>query len=159
MSSETYERIRSNPKFQELVSRRSRLAWTLSAIVLVGFYGFVMLVAFAPALIGQRVAAGSTLTVGVAAGPHHVRVLLAAHRALRPARQPGVRPAHRRDREGGLGPGARAGGEARRGRRRRASACSLLPALALAAGPAMEGDRRSSRSTSTPSSCSSSSWR
>ena len=52
MSSETYERIRSNPKFQELVSRRSRLAWTLSAIVLVGFYGFVMVVAFAPALIG-----------------------------------------------------------------------------------------------------------
>ena len=68
MSSETYERIRSNPKFQELVSRRSRLAWTLSAIVLVGFYGFVMVVAFAPALIGQRVAPGSTLTVGVAAG-------------------------------------------------------------------------------------------
>ncbi len=68
MSSEIYEHIRSNPKFQELVSRRSRLAWALSAVVLVGFYGFVMTVAFAPALIGQRVAAGSALTVGVAAG-------------------------------------------------------------------------------------------
>jgi cation/acetate symporter len=67
MSSETYERIRSNPKFQELVSRRSRLAWTLSAIVLVGFYGFVMVVAFAPSLVGLRIG-GSTLTVGVAAG-------------------------------------------------------------------------------------------
>ena len=67
MSSETYERIRSNPKFQQLVSRRSRLAWTLSAIVLVGFYGFVMVVAFAPALIGRRLG-DSTLTVGVAAG-------------------------------------------------------------------------------------------
>ncbi len=67
MSSETYERIRSNPKFQELVSRRSRLAWTLSAVVLAGFYGFVMVVAFAPAVIGQRIG-GSALTVGVAAG-------------------------------------------------------------------------------------------
>jgi uncharacterized membrane protein (DUF485 family) len=67
MSAETYERIRSNPKFQELVSRRSRLAWTLSAIVLVGFYGFVMVVAFAPTVIGLRLG-GSTLTVGVAAG-------------------------------------------------------------------------------------------
>jgi cation/acetate symporter len=67
MSSETYERIRANPKFQELVSRRSRLAWTLSTIVLVGFYGFVMVVAFAPSVIGTRIG-GSTLTVGVAAG-------------------------------------------------------------------------------------------
>ena len=67
MSSEIYEHIRSNPKFQELVSRRSRLAWALSAFVLVGFYGFVMVVAFAPAVIGQRLG-GSTLTIGVAAG-------------------------------------------------------------------------------------------
>ncbi len=67
MSSETYERIRSNPKFQELVSRRSRLAWALSAVVLAGFYGFVMVVAFAPAVIGHRIG-GSALTVGVAAG-------------------------------------------------------------------------------------------
>lgn len=68
MSHAVYARIRENPKFQELVKRRSTLAWTLSAIVLVLFYGVVMLVAFAPSLMGQRVAAGSTLTVGVAAG-------------------------------------------------------------------------------------------
>ena len=46
--------------------RRARAARRFARL-LVG-YGFVMLVAFAPALIGQRVAAGSTLTVGVAAG-------------------------------------------------------------------------------------------
>jgi cation/acetate symporter len=68
MSSEVYQRIRTNPTFDELVKRRSRFAWTLATIVLVGFYGFVMVVAFAPGVIGQRVAAGSTLTVGVAAG-------------------------------------------------------------------------------------------
>ena len=67
MSSETYERIRSNPKFQQLVSARSRFAWALSAVVLVGFYGFVMVVAFAPAVIGTRIG-GSMLTVGVASG-------------------------------------------------------------------------------------------
>jgi hypothetical protein len=34
MSSAMYERMRANPKFQELVARRGRFAWTLAAIVL-----------------------------------------------------------------------------------------------------------------------------
>jgi cation/acetate symporter len=63
-----YERMRSNPKFQELVRTRGRFAWTLSTIVLVGFYGFVMVVAFKPAVLALPVAEGSALTIGVAAG-------------------------------------------------------------------------------------------
>ena len=68
MSSEMYERMRANPRFRELVSRRGRFAWTLSITVLAIFYGFVMLVAFNPALLGRPVAEGSTLTIGVAFG-------------------------------------------------------------------------------------------
>ena len=37
MSSEMYARIRKNSKFKELVSKRERLAWTLTGIVLVLF--------------------------------------------------------------------------------------------------------------------------
>ena len=66
MSSVMYERMRANPKFQELVARRGRYAWTLAAIVLTMFYGFVMVVAFNPASLGQPVSEGSMLTVGVA---------------------------------------------------------------------------------------------
>jgi len=66
MSSVMYERMRTNPKFQELVRRRGRFAWTLAVVVLTMFYGFVMLVAFSPASLGQPVAEGSMLTVGVA---------------------------------------------------------------------------------------------
>jgi cation/acetate symporter len=58
--------MRTNPKFQELVRRRGRFAWTLAVVVLTMFYGFVMLVAFSPASLGQPVAEGSMLTVGVA---------------------------------------------------------------------------------------------
>ena len=65
MSSVMYERMRVNPKFQELVARRRRFAWTLAAIVLIMFYGFVMVVAFAPASLGQPIAEGSRWTVGV----------------------------------------------------------------------------------------------
>lgn len=68
MSEEVYARIRANPKFKELVERRGRLAWTLSGIVWVLFFALVLTVAFAPNVIGLRVADGSTLTLGVAAG-------------------------------------------------------------------------------------------
>lgn len=66
MSSEIYERMRVNPKFQELVATRGRFAWTLSVIVLVLFYGFVLMVAYNPTALGQPVSEGSMLTVGVA---------------------------------------------------------------------------------------------
>ena len=61
-------KIRQNPKFQTLVDRRSRFAWTLSAIVLVVFYGFVMVVAFNPAALGASLTGTSQVTVGFAAG-------------------------------------------------------------------------------------------
>jgi cation/acetate symporter len=65
MSSEMYERMRSNPKFHELVRRRGRFAWTLAVTVLAMFYGFVMVVAFRPTALAVPVAEGSRLTVGV----------------------------------------------------------------------------------------------
>jgi uncharacterized membrane protein (DUF485 family) len=68
MSEAVYARIRKNPKFVELVARRGRLAWTLVSIVWVLFYALVLTIAFAPGVIGSRVAEGSTLSVGVAAG-------------------------------------------------------------------------------------------
>jgi uncharacterized membrane protein (DUF485 family) len=68
MSTAMYERMRSNPKFQRLVRTRGRFAWTLAITVLAIFYGFVMLVAFQPSLLGQPVREGSALTVGVAFG-------------------------------------------------------------------------------------------
>ncbi|WP_408003424.1 DUF485 domain-containing protein [Pseudothauera rhizosphaerae] len=68
MSSSMYAHIRRNPRFAELVARRTRFAAILSAIVLVVFYGFVMLVAFAPDLIALRLFEGSNLTLGIALG-------------------------------------------------------------------------------------------
>lgn len=66
MSSAVYERIRSNPRFDQLVAARSRLSWTLSAIVLVVFYGLILVVAFNPALMGQRLGGETSMvTLGV----------------------------------------------------------------------------------------------
>jgi cation/acetate symporter len=66
MSSEMYERMRTDPNFQRLVKRRGRFAWILAFIVLAMFYGFVLVVAFKPALLGRPIVAGGMLTIGVA---------------------------------------------------------------------------------------------
>ncbi|EME71851.1 hypothetical protein H261_01342 [Paramagnetospirillum caucaseum] len=66
--SATYERVRQNPKFHELVRKRTRLAVTLSVIVLGAYYGFMMIVAFAPDVLRTPLSQGSTLTVGVPVG-------------------------------------------------------------------------------------------
>jgi cation/acetate symporter len=65
MSSAMYQHMRANPKFQELVARRGRFAWTLSLITLAMFYGFVLVVAFNPMSLGQPIAEGSRWTIGV----------------------------------------------------------------------------------------------
>lgn len=67
MSKSMYERVRANPKFQELVVKRSRMAWRLSAIVLAAYYGFIAIVAFAPQLLHTSLSGGRT-SVGVVAG-------------------------------------------------------------------------------------------
>ena len=64
MSSVMYERMRRNPKFENLVRRRGRFAWTLSAIVLIIFYGYFLLIAFSPAMRGQKIAEGSMWPIG-----------------------------------------------------------------------------------------------
>ena len=68
MSSSVYAHIRRNPRFAELVAKRTRFATIMSVIVLAIFYGFVLLVAFAPGLIGAKLTEGSNLTFGVVAG-------------------------------------------------------------------------------------------
>ncbi len=67
MSSEMYSRMKQNPKFQELVKTRGRYAAGLSAIVLVAFFGYILMVAFSPRTLALRFSEGGTLTVGIVA--------------------------------------------------------------------------------------------
>lgn len=68
MSDPVYEKVRSNPKFAELVRRRGRLAALLSVIVLGSYYAFMMVVAFAPGLLAVPLTEGGALTVGAPIG-------------------------------------------------------------------------------------------
>jgi uncharacterized membrane protein (DUF485 family) len=63
-----YLRIQNNPKFKELVAARSKFAWTLSAIMLVLYFGFILLVAFGKGFLATPLAAGGVTTIGIPLG-------------------------------------------------------------------------------------------
>ena len=63
MSSEVYERIRNNPKFDELVSKRSHFAWLLTAIVLGIYFAFIMVVGFNPKLLATPIWEGGKASI------------------------------------------------------------------------------------------------
>ncbi|MBF0108466.1 MAG: DUF485 domain-containing protein [Magnetococcales bacterium] len=63
-----FERIQKNPNYRALVTRRSRFAWTLSIIMLVIYYAFILVVAFAPQSLGARISPDSVISVGIPLG-------------------------------------------------------------------------------------------
>lgn len=67
MSTDSYAKIRSNPKFQELVAKRSAYAWMLSIIMLVIYFGFILIIAFAPQFLGTKIGSGVS-TIGFPIG-------------------------------------------------------------------------------------------
>ena len=67
--------IRSNPTFATLERRRNVLGWSLCVLMLVIYYGFILLIAFAPGLLATPVVTGGVVTLGFPIG---IGVILAA---------------------------------------------------------------------------------
>jgi uncharacterized membrane protein (DUF485 family) len=68
MSEAISTKILQNPKYLELAARRSRLAWTLSAIVCVIFYGFILMIAFTPGILTAPISDASVIPFGLPLG-------------------------------------------------------------------------------------------
>ena len=66
MEPASYARIRQNPKFAELVQQRNALARTLTIAMLVIYFGFILLVAFAPGFLAIKI--GTVTTIGIPLG-------------------------------------------------------------------------------------------
>ena len=64
----TYEQIRSNKKYPLMVTRRRRLATALVSVVLGVFFAFILVVAFAPALLARPMTEGGVTTIAVPLG-------------------------------------------------------------------------------------------
>jgi uncharacterized membrane protein (DUF485 family) len=65
---ELVDRIKNDPDYIQLVSERSRFAWILTVIMLVIYFGFVLIIAFDPAFLGKPLAEGSVTTIGIPIG-------------------------------------------------------------------------------------------
>jgi uncharacterized membrane protein (DUF485 family) len=75
MDPQQLSRVTNDPRFRQLVARRSRFAWTLAVVMLAIYYGFILIIAFAPALLGIPLAPGAVTTIGIPVG---VLIIVAA---------------------------------------------------------------------------------
>jgi len=58
MNDELVQRIKNNPKYQELIKKRSGFSIKLAIFVLVMFYAYILTIAFEPTLLGTKLGDG-----------------------------------------------------------------------------------------------------
>lgn len=66
MNPVTLAAVQNDPVFRELVSRRSRFAWWLTALTLIVYLGFIFLIAFEPKALATPI--DGVITVGLPVG-------------------------------------------------------------------------------------------
>lgn len=59
--------VQAHPKYQELVRRRTRFGWFMTGIMLVAYFGYVLLIAFNKELLARPIGNGVT-SVGIPLG-------------------------------------------------------------------------------------------
>ena len=64
MNKELVDRIKNNPKYTELVSKRSSFAAKLAIFMLVVYYGFILLIAFDKEFFATKLSAEGVMTIG-----------------------------------------------------------------------------------------------
>ncbi|SAK88051.1 membrane protein [Caballeronia arationis] len=67
MTDDEVRRIKKTRQYSKLVRDRSRLGWTLTAAVLVVYYGYVLLIAFNKEFLATRTGNG-VMTLGIPIG-------------------------------------------------------------------------------------------
>lgn len=67
MDAKTVNRIGQNPKYKELVTKRSAFGTKLAIAMLAIYYSFIMVIAFNPSFLGTPIGEGVT-TIGIPLG-------------------------------------------------------------------------------------------
>ena len=68
MSQEISNKIAANPAFLRFVSKRNTYSVIMTILGALAYYGFILLVAYNPAFLAQKLGAGMTASVGVPLG-------------------------------------------------------------------------------------------
>lgn len=67
LHSDQMARVAADPRYQRLVVRRSRFTWLLTIIMLVVFFGYILLIAFNKEFVGRPIGDGAT-SIGIPIG-------------------------------------------------------------------------------------------
>jgi uncharacterized membrane protein (DUF485 family) len=67
MQDDLVRRIKSDPDYHRLVSARSRYGWTLAIIMLIVYYGYILLIAFDKEFMSTKIGSG-VMTWGIPIG-------------------------------------------------------------------------------------------
>ena len=68
MQQDSVDAIKAHPRYQELVCSRKCFANNLTAIMFILYFGFILLVAYAPKLLATPLSVGAITTVGIPVG-------------------------------------------------------------------------------------------
>ncbi|WP_415396397.1 DUF485 domain-containing protein [Sulfurimonas sp. CS5] len=68
MNKELVDKIKANPDYHELVSKRSGFAIKLSIAMLVVYFTFILTIAFDPSVLGIPLSSDSVTTIGIPIG-------------------------------------------------------------------------------------------
>lgn len=68
MKQELVDVIKNDPDYLRLIGERSRFAWILTIVMLVIYFGFVLVIAFDPEFLGTPLFANSVTTIGIPIG-------------------------------------------------------------------------------------------
>lgn len=60
-------RVSSNPKYADLKSKRNSYGWMMTALMMIVYYGYILLVAFNKEFLAQKIGPGVT-SVGIPIG-------------------------------------------------------------------------------------------
>lgn len=62
-----YDEVLADPRYQKLIRRRGRFTWTLTAIMLAAYFGYIALIAFDKAVLARPIGGGVT-SLGIPIG-------------------------------------------------------------------------------------------
>lgn len=68
MQANIYEKIRANPKYQQLRKTRNTYGWIMTILMLVVYYGYIALIAFNKSFLAQPLGDTGVTTVGIPIG-------------------------------------------------------------------------------------------
>jgi uncharacterized membrane protein (DUF485 family) len=68
MAADVVERIQANPKFKKMVSTRNTYSIIMTIMMMVVYFGYILLIAFNKPFLAQKISAGSVISVGIPMG-------------------------------------------------------------------------------------------